>query len=1333
MNRIKKITATAATTLIVATSLSLSCSAYYFDIPENDDSFYESQQMNWFSAGSACKLEEFYFYDYETGLKENALLNENPNYSSTGFQALFAGALEHRDIVGDKLVWRIKVTDEKSKYYGQTFSFEYGNEQCPISYPEMYETTNTYFQLLKNVVFSSEEDWLTFGNPIDANLDAFLEFEKTIVYSDAKYNIVPSAVFIDSNKNALKCTANASYGAINYISDGCADDVDVTGNQGVVNWIKRDDEACIAVKVGDEIELTPYIQFANGDSIVSIGGEEISPLHKFYSNAGGVITAISTKDDYAVSVENETVLSVGGGTGATPVVTVTALSEGETMLKVSHQLMLNISDYDTVPFSAEERAVFESLFPYMNGKSSNDMTGVSVEGGDSVNGCAIELTFYYQIKVYPENKEVELFIEETPINELNGVFDDCDFSVVANTDIDVNAQIDGHPYSYAFDAEYISIGQTNNHSGTVHKGASLEMNQNVQFISARTQIVTIDFDGEEKKVKILPTNSLYDKFIASYQSKAEEYLNEPMFICTNDTVSLASYITDMMKEVSGNDRYGIPLFPTEKSISVDNFDSSYIENLSFDKIRGLKETLETYVIVSIGIDKDKREIIEIPIIISNAPPEFMVIPASAADYSELKKMSYEEIKKLSISLDEPYILYNSSSLNFYAFQYPMFTKGIDVEVKYGTSIATVTKDGIVAHKYTVTSAGITGNATIRLYNKDRKEEEHFPIKVTRIESVGLDPNLINYTFSLQNNVDTLLAAAQGQDLTNLEVQQNLLSLANSGYESKNVTITPYVDNQKYTGTMYYVLHGNTQKDLDSNGNVTGITEFVTSDNWEKYANGIAETSDVYACEGTLKLNIKGKTAKVMIYAFPYPPDLSKPFKELTADKSIYAECIINVSGGTVSELSTNEETVNYEMAAQTVEAFKGYTPVYDADGALSYYYKYEITPEEEEIEIEIFDTENILIKYEESCLVPFKINDFSGSKIVTNAGSFSLGNKKLHAIEAVDKSTRASVIIYLKDNGLFDVSLSQGKITLRDGTTYGFDGFSGIDLYAYVDCELPYTTYGTVLKSGTIESNGNSIQYRTTDGDVYSKNLVKFAIVGKSASDAEAIKVTDCRYDNGKIKLTGKTETGRMQEIIYNGQEVYFAVSDEIKIECPDSERFFVPYAKSNNASVATADVNMMNTFQLNATHSAFSVDITAEDYGECLVNAFGTMTSTCSIKVKVPDYDDEREEEAAYSEISYTNGFEYSLKIDSNQYTMSAGETIQIPLTATAKGTHPTRGKIEPYEDVEAYISNGNGHCEATLEDKVISVKAFAPGNYTISVLGFDGRCRIYVKIIVK
>lgn len=1322
----KKLLTTAAV-LLSATALACSAGATSAETEEREITI----------GNEVCEVVDFYFEDFATGEK-----NYSPLYC-TNNEFLFLGGLSRYAFYDsndnaltnpyDKMHFGVKIHSDASDYsygwYGDWIAgggvgFTIGTADLPIN--------NSYYLCEAERVYRRMYSLFNGLDDVDKSLD-YLTQTRFNQYRLRTENVLPNKLFTVSFPLSVKnVEENSIEATIKQVA--CTDDYDnayyplTLDDAGITTTSSyaaaKNSSDVLAMVQGDKCKLTPYVNFekkiAAVDTPIEVctaidsTGKSVSAstkrLDELDDDLGYAITLDGNEysNDYCISYSssNPSVVAVDGQN-------ITAVGEGVAQITMNYTVSLKPENYwaNSKVRTNKDCATF-ALFPALAIRA-DDLNGdgeIASEEEKTVSDNEYTVSATYTVQVYGTEQNADISLDDTPLSEILKMSDNYDFAVASQEEIKINAAIGNQPYSAAVECDKAKIKTTDGQLGS---------QSYITFDSTDTGTSDVMFANTKKIVKIISVLGSYEAFSANsgYADELTKTIkDEGIFVRLEETESVVGYITDIMNEIAGTSntgtdkepQFGIPAFPKCLSLSIDNIDGTYLSQPDAYTINGKKSTLETIINVSLGKTEEVSEILDIKVIVSDKEPEFFLIPINdVSSYAELKKMSYDELVKLSIPADE-YIVYSGTDLEVYAMEYPRVSSNVKTEILRGLDLASITPIDGVKNGYRLTPGDIGGYITLKTTGKD--DNAKFRIKILKIESIALSPNQIVFEYGTTGSTASALAALSAGNSMDVNNQKAILD-AMSTNEQKNKELTLYINDMAYDETVYYIVAGN--------------QNIVTSEDWERLPDsGNGVHSDVFVASGPINVKISSTAGTCTIYAFPSSPDGSKTIDLITSGNIHWASSVITVRP------TTGESTLSYDGEfvigdSYEKDPFAELSPIYDAAGDLIGYYDYNIYPDDDDVSIEIFETKTILIHYDEVAVVPLVVNDITNGNMVTSNGTFSAQNA-------------FAVTIYLNGNSspMWSYAASSENIPIK-GNGVVVDGeimpYSDFSKYGYVcvwkKVNLPYTVNGSVLKQGKLSINGSGYSYISDDGKTYNTSEVKYGVV--EASDA--ITVKSCSAADGKNYVTGVTAAGKTQKLEYTGQRVAFVINEAVKVQASMDERTTPPYTTSQNPSVASAKIGSYNDTWFQHTKSAFSVDITAEDYGKTTVDACGMLSKKCSINVTVPKATATGEDgivEDTFIVTDRKGTLTYHLEAQ-KQVVIGVGETITIPLTATSSGhTMIYREITDPYKEV--HVGGTKGICSGTLSGQNIVITGLGKGRASVNATGFCG-CNIAITVIVQ
>ena len=1087
-------------------------------------------------------------------------------------------------------------------------------------------------------------------------------------------------------------------------------------NVSLSNGPKLSSEASttIAVKTGESVDFVPYLcverdgipqEYKDGREYMMLSELSYLPfIHKCSSNN------VLVMDDYSydfieVSSSAPGVLTVESLNQSNSELRLHANKPGNASLKLTCNYQYKYRDYDvhTSDTDAYYKALFPSLYESTYRMYDNDYY------------CAFRYELIYNFVVYPTVQKADVLFDDTSVTNITGIFSDCDFTVAANEPMKFSAFIEGHPYSPAFAENQVNIT-----SSTAYIPKTSD-NRQMKFVSTATKIYDIDLCGNKKRIKVISGLGNYSSFRARYETSLNAYLKENLCVIkTGDSDCILSFLSDAMNDVAGqNGIYGLPLFPERVRPVIDSYDKTYLSAGEYDILKALKETDGTEVLVGIG-----ESILKVTVSTVNTPSELYIVPTAAvADFNELRRMSAEQISEIAVT--DGYTIYQETAFDVYVFSYPRFNTAVSAEISYGSSVASIEEVAGVPHGYRIRTAKTENSFTVKAVGKDDLSKL-FKFKVVYIDSIELDPPSIEITYDMMSGIKTGFEGINSFDDIDaaFESAMSSASLSEMAFDkSKNKTLELYVNGRKYLGDIYFVVERDTN----------GCIEFS---NCRKYAGTSGIASDVFVSHnGNANVKISYSTGgmsveDITIHAFLKAPNRSSTLSKMLEEP--HASCKITIMPGDKDteltgkmKFSGNSEGFQYP--------FSDMLPYYDAYGNVLYYYGCELTARSDIVYVGLFETENVLMTYKQYAYVPFAVKEFNNGTLTLSGG------------KRVNFASDSTVIAFSANQtgicnpdvgNLYDKNSAINSFGINELVSDDPDS-TGYTFYVWIKQSLPYTVSGTSIKACTLEYTGGKAVYIGSDGKRYSSNDVRFAVI----EGDEAINIEGFAENDGKVYIYGTTSANANRKVEYIGQRILIAVSEDMKIVCPECQ---FPTVVSNDESIATGAVASHNSFRYEQEHADFSVDITGEDDGkETVITVYGNCNSSCEIKVFVTDEPEQDESDDSMITKHYTlNGelggseyyFDYTLTVP-RSIKVKSGENVSIPITVTITGKDPLRsGDIEPYDSIDiTFDDTARSMLNVLRSGRNISVSGKKKGKTGFTVWGYDKHIHIDVEVSVE
>lgn len=1172
--------------------------------------------------------------------------------------------------------------------------------------------------------------------------------------SESGYSVNFSAVLQNTEKNSTKTKAMASSVTYQEVNFGHTPSMG-TGSQNYMNVYERTtvaensgDDSVIVLREGDTVNLTPFIQAYLCGVGLDYEKETSVPLYDlkgipFITDATGKslfggLPLITTQDEMSYDFLSYKVS--GNDISVTPCDNIGSAVSIKANKTGAATLMVTMTGrVDTLQVTNGDKDFYKAILPSLRDyHASKSITGQNssyiTKGGIMVESSLFRYTANFVVKVVPKSTESEFILEDTKIKGLNEVYEDCDFAVASNEIIPISATIDNHPYSAAVKCDgNVTISTT--HSSNGYLTTRTYDDQEIKFTSPSTKIYTIDFGGCKKKVKVISASGSFEKFKNGNISALNTYLkDEGVLIKVGKEESMASLISSAMNDVTGSTNYGIPMFPSSKSIKIDDFDKKYLNNTKYDRLKAIAETPGTEVTLSIG-----DTILYVNIITSNMPTTFYVIPATTGSYAELKNKTPDELKELAIPNN--YTMYQESELNVYILQYPRVNKSVNVSIPYGSSVASI-KETDTPYLYTITTSKTDNYFTLRMTEKEDNASGSLRMHVMYIDMLMFDPAQLSIKYNINN--DLRQSASNIHSPGDVEAaKQQAMNEANSNSLNKTKVqkFTLYVNNSKYFGNVYYIID-KTDKNV----------AIETSD-WQVYspANGIH--SDVYKGKGTLNLKISysdkvgQQPTNIVIYAFLAPPDGKKTLQELTSiqeggTKKFYAMITINISpyaSDKEKEEVSEVTSLNEDFSKDGYEyPFAGLIPYHDAMNCLSYYYGCELTPKYDKVIVMSGDWESVPIYGKTFAVVPMKVKSIRNGKVTTtNGNTYVYGsNEKIYAISQVKRGdlNLDTYTAYPRES----MTSTMNSVNISDASSELDD-----DLYIWVRVDLPYKIKNVMsIVCSLSYSNGKAV-YTDIFGDTYSQSDLKFGVMTINVNNPDGttgtmgLSISKVTSEGGIIYVTGRLSTGENKKVEYTGQKIMVGAEKEFPITCPESS---APSATSSDPSVATAEMKQPNYGQLQYEKVRLLVEIDGISEGKTTVTVYDYSGNTCDIEVTVPDEFTDNEDDSTVTKHYTVEGTNRGKKYYFDYYfsvpkvvNLKVGESVSVPVEANVTGSNPTYADIkDPYSEIKVNVpSSYKGSLDASFEGHEIELTGLKKGNYTITVWGY--KKLIHYDMIVK
>jgi len=1070
----------------------------------------------------------------------------------------------------------------------------------------------------------------------------------------------------------------------------------------------------IAMKTGESVDFVPYLcverdgipqEYKDGREYMMLSELSYLPfIHKCNSNN------VLVMDDYSydfieVSSSAPEILTVESLNQSNSELRLHANKPGSASLKLTCNYQYKYKDYDvhTSDADAYYKALFPSLYESTYRMYDNDYY------------CAFRYELIYNFVVYPTVQKADVMFDDTRVTGISEVFSDCDFTVAANEPMKLSAYIEEHPYSPCFSGNTISITSS---AAYIPKTSDTKQ---MKFVSTTTKIYEIDLCGTKKRVKVISGLGRYDKFRARYESALNDYLKENnCLIKVGKSECILSFLSDAMNDVAGqNGIYGLPLFPEKVRPFIDSYDKTYLTAGEFDILKAIKDTDGTEVKVGIG-----ESILKVIVSTVDTPSELYIVPmAAVTEFNELRQMSEEQLKEIAVT--DGYTIYQETALDVFIFSYPRFNTEVNAEISYGSSVASIEEVEGIPHGYKIRTTKTENSFTVKASGKNDMSKL-FKFKIMYIDSIELDPPSIEITYDMMSDIKAGFEDINSFDDIDAAFERAMssASLSEMAFDkSKNKTLELYVNGRKYLGDVYFVV------ERDPNGCV----EFS---NCRKYANTSGIASDVYVSHsGSANIKISYSAGNMSVEDITIHAFLKSPNRSSTLSKMLdepHASCKITIMPGEKdSELSGK---MKYATNGQGFQyPFSDMLPYYDADGNVLYYYGCELTARSDIVYVGLFETENVLMTYKQYAYVPFAVKEFNNGTLTISGG------------KRINFASDSSIIAFSANQAgvcnpdvgnLYDKNSAINSFGINDLVSDDPDS-TGYIFYVWIKQSLPYTVSGTSVKACTLEYTGGKAIYIGSDGKRYSSNDVRFAVI----EGDEAINIEGFTENNGKVYVYGTTSANANRKVEYIGQRVLIAVSEDMKIVCPECQ---YPAVVSNNESIATGAVAAHNSFRYEHEHADFSVDITGEDEGnDTVITVYGNCNSSCEIKVFVTDESEQDETDDSMITKHYTlNGelggseyyFDYALTVP-RSIKVKSGETVSIPITVTKTGKDPLRsGGIEPYYSIDiTFDDTARSMLNLSRSGGIISVSGKKKGKTGFTIWGYDKHIHIDVEVSVE
>jgi hypothetical protein len=1157
-------------------------------------------------------------------------------------------------------------------------------------------------------------DWFGFFNNLYMK-------NKSPVARNAGYDVDFSATVLNKEKNSVPLRIEPADNSYDYFTVyNFAIGPNGVGNRMMDICLSRDDpyvnaiQNSTAVKVGESVSLVPYLTVTrNGTPLEYKDGREYMMLSEL--SYLPFIRQCTSKnvlafDDYCYDFieyhsSDPSVLSVTSINQSNSGFELKANKSGIADLVLTCTYQYKYKDYDV--HDEFNDAYYKALFP--------SLCEDTYLKHDHDYYCAFRYEIAYRFVVYDENKNADIYFDDTNIGSLNSLFEDCDLTAAANESIKFKAEIDGLRYSAAIRSDCIKI------SGSTAYIPKTGHNTAVQFVSTATKVYDVSIGGQKKRIKVISGLGSYDKFRLRFEAALNSYLeDDPCFIRVGDQYCVYDYLSAAMNDVAGADGvYGLPLFPKNKRPIIDSYDKSILSISEFGMIKPLKETPETVVKVCIG-----DSLLNVTVSTVNAPGDIFIVPmAAVSSYTELKQMPKEKIEEYALT--DGYTLYQDTSMDVYIFTYPRFNADISAEISSGSTIATISPKDDTPHGFIISTAKTDNRFTVKAWDKDDNSKS-FNFRIMYINSVELDPSSIEITYNMADTLKDDFAHINSFDDIDAayEAAMSSATLSDTAFnKSCNKSVSLYVNGKKYLGDVYYII------ERDTNG-------CVEMSNCRKYTGTSGIASDIFTSgSGNANLKISYSTKRmsveeIIIHAFLKPPKASSTLSQMFDEP--HASCKISIMPGDKDE----ENTGKMQFAVNTdgfEYPFADTLPFRDAQGNVLYYYGCELKARNYIVYVGLFETENVLMSYKEYAYIPFAVRKFDNGTVTLSDGkrvNFAFDSRvQALSVNDIGICDPDSGSLYDKNSAITSFGINDLAADDLDSTGYAF--------YVWLKCDLPYTVSGASLKSCSLSYTGGKAYYTCQDGKKYTSSEVRFAVL----EGGEAVNIEGFAENDGKIYVYGTTSANASRRTEYVGQRIIIAVNEEKRVFCPES---VYPTAISSDETVASCCIAAPNNFRYEHEKAAFSVDITGENEGkETVVTVYGNCSSECRIKVVVVDDDDDDTRSDSRITKHYTlNGelggkkyhFDYSLTVPKT-ITVKAGETIRIPYEVKMTGNDPLRSsEAEPNSTVAITMdSSAKSYFEVKAENGSITLSGIRKGKTGFTIWGYDKHIHVDVEVCVE
>jgi|GEM_PF-4665785 len=1140
-------------------------------------------------------------------------------------------------------------------------------------------------------------------------------------------SVVFSGIFQNEEKNSTKAEVMASSASytdvvaeykIAFDQEGNWYDHYLTSAAPYNFTCENGKETTIAIKEGETINFTPFIQALSGGSPIKYEGDDKLPLYeienlsfveKCYS--GKVLNAKFNQDDFSYDFlsykTSGNAISVEKCDNSGSAIKIKANKAGSQTISVILTGMYSMKEY-----MANETSFVKAILPKYDESYMDDWYNTYIR-----QQIMFRYTINFNVEVYSKDKSADFIIEDSKINDLNEVYEDCDFAVAADALMPISASLNGYPYSAPIkcDANVVSVAHPSNgylSTRTLEK-------QELKFISSSTKVYNIDFGGVKKKIKIISSLGSFDKFKTSNISALNSYLkDEGVLIKVGKEESMASLVSSAMNDITGSTNYGIPMFPSSKSLKIDEYDSKFLKATKYDRLKAIEETPETNVTLSIG-----DTILYVNVATTKTPTSFFVIPTTVGSFAELKNKSLDELKELAIT--DNYTMYQESDMNVYILQYPRMNKSVNVSIPYGSSVASISETD-TPHMYKITTSKTDNYFTIRMTEKEDNSSASLRMHVMYINTIGLDPLFIDITYNMMSNLQATAGQINGYDDVQALYESAMSEATSNAYnKTKTKKLTLYVNDSKYSGNVYYVIQN------DNNNN-------ISSTDWHEYSDSNGIHSGVYKGKGTVNLKIsyndkKAMNSSITLYAFLSPPDGKTSINDMLKSGR-YAECKISIKAG--AEDADNTKNLDIKFGSYEYP-FTGLIPYNDAENSLTYYYGVDLTPKYKTITVKEDDWETVPIYGTTYAVIPMKIKSIHNGTVKTvNGKSYAFStNKNVYALSVVPAGNASP------DSG----DLYTQKAAADGISTMDVDDLTGADydFYVWVRVDCPCSVRCVTSVSCTATYSNGKVTYTDWLGGTYDSSKAKFAVMTYTVKNSDGttgtmgMKIGKYSYDNGKVYVTGTIATGENKKVEYTGQRVMIAVEKDIPVICPESS---APSVTSKDSSIATAEMKQPNYGQLQYEKVRLLVEIDGISAGKTTVTVYDYSGNTCDIEVTVPDEFKDDEDDSIVTKHYTVEGtnrgkkyyFDYYFSVPKT-VNLKVGESISVPVTASVTGSNPTYADIkDPYSEIKVNIpSSYKGNLDASFDGHEIELTGLKKGNYTITVWGYKNL--IHYDMIVK